>query len=66
MNGQLSLFEPKPTTNGTRVAATRGGSLGHGPKGLLRALLRQGLDESALEAAAALIVQMDDEPIGDE
>jgi hypothetical protein len=31
----------------------------------LKALVQQGLAEDALEAAAALIVQMDDEPIGD-
>jgi hypothetical protein len=59
---QLSLFaEAEPRRNG----ADRRGSLPHGPPGLLKALVQQGLAEDALEAAAALIVQMDDEPIGD-
>jgi hypothetical protein len=60
VTSQLALFvEAHPNGNGS----VRGGSLGHGPKGLLKALIERGLREDALEAAAALVVQMDAEPI---
>ncbi len=57
---QLVLFaDPKPTGNG------RGGSIAHGPRGLLRALTERGLAEDALEVAAALVLVLDAEPIGE-
>jgi hypothetical protein len=56
---QLELFT-EPTGNG----ADRRGALPHGPPGLLKALVQRGLDEDALEAAAALIIHLDAEPVG--
>jgi hypothetical protein len=70
---QLELFEPKPTTNGKRGPAVppgnhgtnkRGGSLGHGPKGLLRALRAQGLDPDATLPAARLVACSTPSPWG--
>jgi hypothetical protein len=51
---QLSLFS-EPTRNG----AERRGALPHGPPGLLKALIQQGLREEALEVAAALVLALD-------
>jgi hypothetical protein len=51
---QLSLFA-EPNGNG----ADRRGALPHGPPGLLKALIQQGLREDALEAAAALVLELD-------
>jgi hypothetical protein len=58
VSSQLALFlEAHPNGNGS----VRGGSLGHGPKGLLKALIERGLAEDALEVAAALVTLMDAE-----
>jgi hypothetical protein len=38
-----------------------GGPRVYGPRGLLRQLVRRGLDPAALEAAAALVLYMDSE-----
>jgi hypothetical protein len=57
--GQLQLFaEPKPNGDNAR------GALPHGPRGLLKTLVQRGLAEDALEAAAALVLEMDAEAIG--
>jgi hypothetical protein len=42
-----------------RDRAERRGSLPHGPPGLLKALIQQGLREEALEVAAALVLALD-------
>ena len=54
---QLALFA-EADSNGptTRVK---------GPRGLLLALLEQGLAKDCVAAAAALVVHLDAEPIGD-
>jgi hypothetical protein len=55
---QLALFDAKP------LAKPKGGSLPHGPRGLLLALLQQGLTADALEPAARLIALLDEDACG--
>jgi hypothetical protein len=57
MNGQLELFS-EPETNGK---PKKGGSLPYGPRGLLLALLQQGLTPDAALAAARLIALLDED-----
>lgn len=54
---QLSLFA-EAEANGNEAGLT---TRAKGPKGLLKALLEQGLPEDALPTAAALILEMDAE-----
>jgi hypothetical protein len=57
-HAQLSLFaEPEPKCK-------RGGSVGRGPKGLLRRLVQQGLDPDTLVPAARLIQLLDEDAGG--
>ena len=63
MNGQLELFaEPHGNGNG----ADRRGALPHGPRGVLKALVQQGLDPDATVAAARLIALLDAEAGGED
>jgi hypothetical protein len=56
VNGQLQLFaEPKPKPK------KKGGSVGCGPRGLLRRLIETGLDPDATVAAARLVALLDED-----
>jgi hypothetical protein len=61
MNGQLQLPLIEVETNGK---PKRGGSLPRGPRGLLMALQREGLNPDALEPAARLIALLDEDAGG--
>jgi hypothetical protein len=55
---QLALFVEAGSNGNGRPAK--------GPEGLLMALVEMSLDEDALEIAAALVIQMDSEPLGED
>jgi hypothetical protein len=58
---QLALFEFVENGNGHVPMAALSRHVEAGPARLLRALVRDGLDEDALPAAAALVIELDAE-----
>jgi hypothetical protein len=67
MNGQLALFDlVDEVTHGGSNGSSRRGALPHGPRGLLKALVQQGLDPDALEPAAWLCLLLDAERAAEE
>jgi hypothetical protein len=64
MTDQLALFDVQIRAPGARPCTATTNA--KGPRGLLLALIEAGLREDALEPAAAIVLLMDSEPMGDE
>jgi hypothetical protein len=64
-DAQLILFDLVDEVSDERSNGNGPTTRARGPRGLLQALVAQGLRDDALTAAAALILEMDATPIGE-